>query len=135
MPVRIVDGVPPGQYIAQVVIARLAGVFEEVQADLPIVFPIHPRTRKCIANAGLEGRFAEGDTVRTDAGRVELAFPDGTQVYLDRFAELEIVEPFLVRLARGRMFVEDPSRRSSRFTFPFWDSVYMMFGSVGSTWL
>lgn len=38
--------------------AKLAGVFEEVQRDLPVVFPIHPRTRKCLSAAGLDGRFA-----------------------------------------------------------------------------
>jgi hypothetical protein len=48
--------------------------------------------------------LGEGDTIRTEAGRVELAFPNGTQIYLDRFAELELLEPLVVRLARGRIF-------------------------------
>ncbi|GMU23171.1 MAG: UDP-N-acetyl glucosamine 2-epimerase [Phycisphaerae bacterium] len=39
------------------VLGRLAGVLEEIQRELPIVFPIHPRTRKCIEAAGQGGRF------------------------------------------------------------------------------
>jgi len=35
----------------------LAGVFEEIQEDLPIVFPMHPRTRARLEGAGLLKRF------------------------------------------------------------------------------
>jgi hypothetical protein len=46
-----------------------------------------------------------GDRLRTEAGRVELAFPDGTQVYLDRYTELELMDVSAVRLARGRLYL------------------------------
>ena len=46
-----------------------------------------------------------GDRLRTEAGRLELAFPNGSQVYLDRYGELELLDPLVVRLARGRLYV------------------------------
>jgi hypothetical protein len=46
-----------------------------------------------------------GDRLRTDAGRVEIAFPNNTQVYVDRYTELELVDTLAFRLARGRLFV------------------------------
>src|SRR4029079_2539471 len=45
-----------------------------------------------------------GDRLRTEAGRLELAFPNGTQIYLDRFGELELLDALSVRLARGRVY-------------------------------
>ncbi len=46
-----------------------------------------------------------GDRLRTEAGRIELAFPNGTQVYVDRFSEVELGDPMALRLVRGRLFV------------------------------
>jgi UDP-N-acetylglucosamine 2-epimerase (non-hydrolysing) len=38
------------------VLGRILDAVEVIQRDLPVVFPAHPRTRKAIAAAGLEGR-------------------------------------------------------------------------------
>jgi hypothetical protein len=46
-----------------------------------------------------------GDRLRTEAGRVELAFPNGTQVYLDRYTEVELGDPMALRVARGRLYI------------------------------
>lgn len=45
----------------------LAGILDalaELAGEIPIVFPIHPRTRKMVARFGLEGFFNEGSPVR-----------------------------------------------------------------------
>lgn len=39
------------------VLTALTGVIEEIQTDLPVVFPVHPRTRNRIQQMGLGGRF------------------------------------------------------------------------------
>ncbi|MEO5822733.1 MAG: DUF6600 domain-containing protein [Vicinamibacteraceae bacterium] len=49
--------------------------------------------------------LAPGDRLRTEGGRVELAFPNGSQVYLDRYTEVELADPLALRLARGRLYV------------------------------
>ena len=46
-----------------------------------------------------------GDRLRTEGGRVELAFPNGSQVYLDRYSEVELQDPLSLRVARGRLYV------------------------------
>ncbi len=38
-------------------LAGLLDVLEAVQSDMPVVFPLHPRTRQRIASAGLDGRL------------------------------------------------------------------------------
>jgi hypothetical protein len=46
-----------------------------------------------------------GDRLQTDAGRLELVFPNGSQVYVDRYGEVELLDPLSLRLARGRLYV------------------------------
>lgn len=45
------------------VLARLLDAFIEIGRDLPIIFPVHPRTRQRIESAGL-GRKLDGQTLR-----------------------------------------------------------------------
>ncbi len=60
-------GIRPGGYAAMtmhrpsnvddpIVFARLLDAIEEIQKDLPIIFPIHPRTRNSIARMGFQDR-------------------------------------------------------------------------------
>jgi UDP-N-acetylglucosamine 2-epimerase (non-hydrolysing) len=39
------------------VFGRICDALDHIQRDVPVVFPIHPRTRNNIANLGLSGRF------------------------------------------------------------------------------
>ena len=48
----------PGNVDDPGVLARLTDVIEEVQRDLPVVFPVHPRTRKNIETLGFGPRYA-----------------------------------------------------------------------------
>jgi UDP-N-acetylglucosamine 2-epimerase (non-hydrolysing) len=43
---------------------RILGALEDVAASLPIVFPIHPRTRKMIVRFGLEARLSTNNNLR-----------------------------------------------------------------------
>jgi UDP-N-acetylglucosamine 2-epimerase (non-hydrolysing) len=39
-------------------LTRMLGAIEQIQGRLPVVFPIHPRTRAALAGFGLDGRLA-----------------------------------------------------------------------------
>lgn len=61
-----------------------------------------------------------GDVLRTDRGRLELLFPDGSVVDLDEYSTLELLSPSLMRLSEGRLRVvvfgvNDP-RNATRIT-------------------
>ncbi len=46
-----------------------------------------------------------GDVVRTDRGRVDLLFPDGSALDLDEYSTLELLSPTLFRLSEGRLIL------------------------------
>ena len=47
----------PGNVDDPGILAGITGVIEEIQRHLPVVFPVHPRTRKCIETAGLAEHY------------------------------------------------------------------------------
>jgi hypothetical protein len=47
--------------------------------------------------------FVAGDRLRTGAGRVEIAFPDGTAIEVGEYSEIEAISPTRVRLIAGTM--------------------------------
>jgi len=47
--------------------------------------------------------FVAGDRVRTGAGRVEIAFPDGSAIEVGEYSEVEAISPTRVRLIAGTM--------------------------------
>ncbi|MGC3999859.1 MAG: UDP-N-acetylglucosamine 2-epimerase (non-hydrolyzing) [Anaeromyxobacter sp.] len=61
-------GLSPGEYAvltlhrpsnvdSPATLAGLLGAIERIQAELPVVFPVHPRTRKRMSESGLDGRL------------------------------------------------------------------------------
>lgn len=44
--------------------ARILGALEQISESLPIVFPVHPRTRKTIVAFGLDGRIGRNPRLR-----------------------------------------------------------------------
>ena len=47
--------------------------------------------------------FVAGDRLHTGAGRVEIAFPDGTAIEVGEYSEVEAISPTRVRLIAGTM--------------------------------
>jgi hypothetical protein len=47
--------------------------------------------------------FVQGDRLRTESGRVEIQFPDGTAIEVGEFSLIEAVSPSRVRLLAGTM--------------------------------
>ena len=47
--------------------------------------------------------FVQGDRLRTEAGRVEIQFPDGTAIEVGEYSLVEAVTPTRVRLLAGTM--------------------------------
>ena len=55
------------------------------------------------ANSGVP--FVAGDRLRTDRGRVELLFPDGSALAIDQFSAVELLSPTLLRMTEGRVLL------------------------------
>ena len=49
--------------------------------------------------------FVPGDRLRTDAGRVEILFPDGSVLDVDQFTSVDILSLTLIRIADGRILL------------------------------
>ena len=65
-------------------IAGLLGAFEQIQRDLPLVFPMHPRTRKQLHAAGLDGALER-------MGRLQVVEPLGYLDFLKLMADSLLV--------------------------------------------
>jgi UDP-N-acetylglucosamine 2-epimerase (non-hydrolysing) len=93
-------GVAPGEYAVVTLhrpsnvdepatLARLLGALAEIAAELPVVFPVHPRTRARLAEPGLAGAAAKLRTIEplgyldfmslTSAARLVLTDSGGLQ--------------------------------------------------------
>ena len=66
------------------ILEQLIRVLEEIQRERPVVFPIHPRTRKCIETSGLAGRVAA-------MSRLQLIDPLGYLDFLRLMSEARVV--------------------------------------------
>ena len=88
-------GLPPGGYAAltlhrpsnvddPAVFGRLLDALEQIQRDLPIIFPIHPRTRKNLPELGLQERV-EG------MANLRLIDPAGYLDFLKLMSEAKLV--------------------------------------------
>jgi len=55
------------------------------------------------ATAGVA--LVPGDRVRTERGRVELLFPDGSALNLDEYSTIELEGPTLLRMSSGRVIL------------------------------
>ena len=53
-------------------LARLVDVLIEISAELPLVFPVHPRTRARLADAGLESRLGAANILLPPQGYREM---------------------------------------------------------------
>jgi len=57
------------------------------------------RSEEAVANVPV----LEGDRLRTESGRLEAVFPDGSLLHLDRASAMDVLAGDLVRLLRGRV--------------------------------
>lgn len=55
--------------------------------------------------AAVDAAFVPGDRLRTEAGRVEVIFPDGTTLDVDEQSEVDLQSPTLLRLTAGRVLL------------------------------
>ena len=66
------------------------------------------RSEEAVANVPL----LEGDRLRTESGRLEAVFPDGSLLHLDRASAMDVLAGDLVRLLRGRVAMTVRGTRS-----------------------
>lgn len=52
--------------------------------------------------------FVTGDRLRTDAGRVEVVFPDGAVLYVDEYSVIDLLSPSVLGLSSGRAILIVP---------------------------
>jgi len=62
----------PSNVDDEAVLARLVGVLNDIGRELPLVFPVHPRTRRRIDATGLGRRFGPGVAMLPPLGYLEM---------------------------------------------------------------
>lgn len=91
------------------------GTAEQAPAHIAVVDGATMLEREAeIQDAAAGVPFVPGDRLRTEAGRAEILFPDGSSLDLDEFTAVELLSPTLVRMTTGRVLlrvtgVENPS--------------------------
>jgi hypothetical protein len=85
-----------------------------VQAQDPGQAPAHVAFVDGVASLDREGQtetatagvpFVVGDRLRTDLGRIEILFPEGSALAIDEFSSIELLSPTLMRLTAGRVLL------------------------------
>jgi hypothetical protein len=63
--------------------------------------------------------LVSGDRLRTERGRVELLFPDGTALDIDEFSSVEMQSPTLLRVTEGRVLLIVTGANDPRYAANF----------------
>ncbi len=96
--------------------------------DTPVEPPAHLSLVDGVATLERDGRaqqaapnmpLFEGDRLRTDRGRVEVVFPDGSYLHLDQFTTADLLSGALVRVMTGRVILGAAGTRQTRPDFEF----------------
>src|SRR5262245_55860601 len=91
--------------LAPVALAQTQGV-DQTPAHIEFVEGTATLEREGQADLAAPGApFIPGDRIRTDGGRVEVLFPDGTALAIDQFTALDLQSPTLMRATRGRLIL------------------------------
>jgi UDP-N-acetylglucosamine 2-epimerase (non-hydrolysing) len=80
----------PSNVDSKEVLTRLTDVLSRVARDLPIIFPVHPRTRKQLTAFGLLGRFEELSSPVKASG-IHLVPPLGYLAFLNLTSKASLV--------------------------------------------
>jgi len=87
-------------------VARAQDAFDSPPPHLSIVEGAATLDREDFSEPATGGApLVPGDRVRTERGRAEILFPDGSAIDLDEFTSIEFDAPTLMRLTNGRILL------------------------------
>lgn len=85
---------------------RAQDAFDAPPPHLSLVEGTATLDREDVTEPATEGMvMVPGDRLRTERGRAELLFPDGSAIDLDEYTTFELEGPTLVRMTNGRLLV------------------------------